>query len=89
MSPRIKLVVGLLVVVLFGGIIYLTMQQSQSRYEVCVTFNGRSHCAIAAGRTPQEAIQAGHSIGCTMLTTGRDDNMVCMQTQPASVRALR
>jgi FtsH-binding integral membrane protein len=88
MSPRIKWAVGILSVALFGGIIFLTMQQAQQRYEVCVTFNGRSHCATAAGRTAQEAIEAAHAIGCSLLTSGRDDNMVCMQQPPASVRKL-
>jgi hypothetical protein len=89
MSPRIKLVVGILSVVLFGGIIFLTTLQSQHRYEVCMTFNGRTHCATAAGRTQQEAIQAAHSICCTMITSGRDDNMACSQQQPTSVRKLQ
>lgn len=88
MSTRIKLIVGIVAVALFGGILYLTLQQSQYRYEVCVNFNGRSHCATAAGRTPDEAIQAAHSISCTMVTSGRDDNMVCSQQRPASVRKL-
>ena len=88
MSTRLKVIVGVVAVLLFGGIVYLTMQQSQHRYEVCVNFNGRSHCATASGRTAQEAIQAGHSIACTMVTSGRDDNMVCSQQQPSSVRQL-
>ena len=88
MSTRIKLIVGVVTVVLFGGIVYLTMLQSQHRYEVCVNFNGRSHCATAAGRTPQEAVQTAHSIACTMVTSGRDDNMACSQQPPASVRQL-
>ena len=89
MSTRIKIIVGLVAVALFGGIIFLTMQQSQHRYEVCVNFQGRRHCAIAAGRTAEEAIQAAHSIACTMVTSGRDDNMACSQQQPASVKSLR
>ena len=88
MSKRVKAIVGAVAVLLFGGIIYLTMLQTQHRYEVCVSFNGRSHCATAAGRTPQEAIQAAQSIGCTMVTSNRDENMACSQQQPASVRKL-
>lgn len=88
MSPRIKLLVGMVAVGVLGGVVYLTLEQSQQRYEVCVTFNSYSYCATAAGRTPQEATQAAHSVACTMLTSGRDDNMVCMQTQPTSIRRL-
>ncbi len=89
MSPRIKMIVGAFVVALFGGIIYLTSLQSGQRYEVCMTFNGRTHCAKAEGRTQQEAVQAAQSICCTMLTSGRDDNMVCSQQPPTSVRKLQ
>jgi hypothetical protein len=89
MSPRIKWIVGVLAVALFGGIIYLTTLQSQSEYEVCMAFNGRTHCAKAAGRTPDEAIQAARSICCTMLTSGREENMVCLQNEPSSVRKLQ
>jgi hypothetical protein len=86
MSPRIKWVVAILSVALFGGIVYLTALQSGQEYEVCMTFNGRSHCAKARGRTQQEAVQAAQAICCTMLTSGRDDNMVCSQQPPTSVR---
>ena len=89
MSPRIKWIVGILAVVLFGGIVYLTMLQGQHRYEVCMTFNGQRHCATADGRTPDEAIQAARSICCTMLTSGREENMACLQNEPTSVRKLQ
>jgi len=88
-STRVKLIVGVFAVVLYGGIIYLTTLQSQSEYEVCMAFNGRTHCAKAAGRTPDEAIQAARSICCTMLTSGREENMVCLQNEPTSVRKLQ
>jgi len=89
MSTRIKVIVGIVVAGLFGAVAFLTLQQSQRRYEVCVDFNGRRHCATAAGRTDQEAIQSAHSVACTMVTSGRDDNMACSQRQPASIREIR
>lgn len=89
MSVRIKVTVGVVALALFGGILFLTLQQGRHRYEVCMTFDGRSHCATAAGRTPPEAIQAAQSIACTLLTSGRDANMACSQQPPASVRELR
>ena len=89
MSTRMKVIVGVVTVALFAGIILLTLNQSQHRYEVCVNFHGRTHCAKGEGRTAQEAIQTAHSIACTMVTSGRDDNMACSQQQPASVKELR
>lgn len=86
MNARWKTIVGIAAVVLFGYIIYSTMQQASHEYEVCVAYKGRSHCATAAGRTPEEAIQSGHQIGCSLITNGRDENMACLALAPTSTR---
>lgn len=88
MSKRLKWIVALSLVAAFAAIFYLLLQQGQHRYEVCVTFNGRTHCATGAGRTPELAIRAGHTIGCALLTSGRDANMACLDRPPTSVRPL-
>ncbi len=88
MSTRMKVIVGTVAAMLLGAVVLLTVNQSQHRYEVCVTFNGHRYCALAAGRTPEEATQAAHAVACTMLTSNREENMVCMQMQPTSIRRL-
>jgi len=88
MKKRLRWVVGLATGALLAVIVYSTFQQNQYRYEVCVTFHSRSHCATAAGRTPEEAIQSAKTIGCSLLTSGRDANMVCLDAQPTTVRPL-
>jgi len=72
-----------------GAVIYITYQQTQHEYEVCVTFKGNMHCATAKGATADEAIHSAHDIDCGMLADGRDDNIVCTGTQPTSVRELK
>ena len=88
MPKKWKWIVGLSVAFLFVVIAYSLFQTSQYRYEVCVTFRGRSHCATAAGRTAEEAIHSAHEIDCAMLSVDRDDNIICMDVRPSSVRAL-
>ncbi len=88
MPKKWKWIVGLGVVLLFGVIAYSLFEASQHRYEVCVSFRGRSHCATAAGRTPEEAIHSAHEIDCALLSVDRDDNIVCLGVPPSSVRAL-
>jgi hypothetical protein len=62
------------------------LQQTRYRYEVCVTFQGQNHCATAQGETRDEAVRSAQEIDCTMLTNGRDENMVCLAATPTSVR---
>jgi hypothetical protein len=70
-------------------LVYTTLQQTRREYEVCVTFNGNSHCARAKGATPEEAIHSAHDIDCGLLAGGRDENIVCMGTEPTSVREIK
>ena len=89
MSRQVKVGVGLAAVLLFGVIVYSTLQQSAHKVEVCVDFKGRTHCATAAGESREAAVASGHQIGCSLVTSGRDENMVCLSQAPASVKDLR
>ena len=73
-------------IALVGALAYFSMQQTQQRYEVCMTFRGVSHCATASGATQSEAVRSAQEIDCSMLASGRDENMVCLDTPPSSVR---
>ncbi len=86
MNRRAKAIVALAAVALFGFILYSTVQQSAQTWEVCVNFKGREHCASASGATREEAVAAAHQIGCSLITSGRDENMACLDGYPASVR---
>ncbi|HUJ31997.1 MAG TPA: hypothetical protein VLY23_12005 [Candidatus Acidoferrum sp.] len=76
-------------VVFVGVLVYVTLQQSQHEYEVCMTFKGQSHCATAKGATPEQAIRSAQEIDCGLIADGRDANIVCLDTQPASVREIK
>jgi hypothetical protein len=80
------LIAGIAFVIL---LIYLSRQQNQNQYEVCVTFKGASHCSTAAAANPTEAIRSAQGIDCAMLTNGRDENMVCLDTPLTSTRQIK
>lgn len=84
---RMIIVVG--AIVLFGVLIYSSQQQTKNQYEVCVTFKGAMHCATASGATATEAIRSAQDIDCEMLSNGRDENMVCLDSTPSSVRPVK
>jgi len=88
-NPRIRLIIIFGGLFLLGAVIYITYQQTQHEYEVCVTFKGNTHCATARGATADEAIHSAHEIDCGLLADGRDDNIVCGGVPPASVRELK
>jgi len=75
--------------VLLTVLIISTMHQTQLKYEVCMTFHGGSHCATATGSTADEAIRSARDIDCQLLSNGRDENVVCGNTEPASVRQIQ
>jgi hypothetical protein len=85
---RMKWLVVLGGALLIGILLYSTLQQTRYHYEVCVTFQGQSHCATAAGRTREEAIRSAQEIDCTLLANGRDENMVCLDSTPSSIQAV-
>jgi hypothetical protein len=88
-NAQTRLIIILGGIFFLGVIIYVTYQQTQHEYEVCVAFKGNTHCATARGATADEAIHSAHDIDCGMLADGRDDNIVCGGTQPASVREIK
>ena len=63
--------------------------QSHKMVEVCIDFKGNSYCANAAGATSTEAIRSAKEIDCAMLSNGRDENMVCLDSPPRSVREIK
>jgi hypothetical protein len=86
---QIRWIVALGVVVLLAILIRSTMQATHAEYEVCMAFKGGSHCASATGASQNEAIRSAQEIDCQMLANGRDETMVCLDRQPASVKELK
>lgn len=88
MSAKLKWAIALLVLLFISVIAYSSFQATRDRYQVCMNFGGRSHCAVAQGRTPQEAMRSAQEIDCSLLASDRDQLMVCEASQPQSVQAM-
>jgi hypothetical protein len=84
-SHQIRWIVAVAMVVLVGVLLYSSVAQTRERYEVCVTFKGASHCATASGSTEDQAVRSAQEIDCELLTSGRDENMVCLSRPPEKV----
>jgi hypothetical protein len=76
-------------VLLLGVLLYSSLQQTRLQFEVCVAFKGGTHCATASGATSAEAIRSAQEIDCELLSSGRDENMVCLDVQPSSIRQMK
>jgi hypothetical protein len=88
-STQMRWIISLGAILLVGVLAYSSLQQTRHEYEVCMAFKGASHCATSAGATYEQAVRSAEDIDCQLLSNGRDENMVCLDTQPASVRELK
>jgi hypothetical protein len=88
-SAQMRWIIALGVVFLVGVLAYSSFQQTNHEYEVCMAFKGGTHCATAAGATYEQAVRSAEGIDCELLSNGRDENMVCLDTQPSSVREVK
>jgi hypothetical protein len=88
-SNHIRWVIAAGAVAFVGVLIYSSFQETRARYEVCMTFKGATHCATAAGATHDQAVRSAQEIDCELLANGRDENVVCLDQPPLSVRPVQ
>ncbi|MGA3293963.1 MAG: hypothetical protein ABSE45_08275 [Candidatus Acidiferrales bacterium] len=86
---HIRWIIALGAVAFLAVLVYSSFQQARERYEVCMTFKGATHCATAAGSSYDQAVRSAQGIDCQLLANGRDENVVCLDQPPASVRPVR
>ena len=79
----------LFVVVVVGAVVYTSMSAKQYRCEVCMEFQGRRACRIAAAATEMQARRTAQDNACADISSGVTDTMQCGNyTQPVSVKWL-
>ncbi|HBY63642.1 MAG TPA: hypothetical protein DEH78_27770 [Solibacterales bacterium] len=71
-----------------GALVYFSMGLRQHKAEVCITFNGRQSCRVAAGTTPEEAVRTASDNACALIASGVTETMACGRTKPDSIRFL-
>lgn len=90
MSRKNAILIGVAVVVLFVGLLtYGMFSLRQNRVEVCVTWNGRTECAKAAGASQQESLRTATDKACALLSAGMTDSMNCSHANPTKVTWLQ
>ncbi len=86
---HVRWIITLAAAAFIGVLVYSSIQQMRSRYEVCVAFKGATHCATASGSSYDQAVRSAMGIDCEMLANGRDENMACLASHPGSVQAMK
>jgi hypothetical protein len=75
--------------VLVGVLAYSSYEATHKKYQVCMSFKGAIHCAIATGATPDDAIRSAQEIDCELVTNGRDELTSCLSMQPTNVEEVK
>ncbi|TDI35539.1 MAG: hypothetical protein E2P03_00590 [Acidobacteria bacterium] len=75
--------VGMLL--LMGAIIWSSFNTPRVECEACITYDGRTNCASAAGPTRDEAILAATDVACAALASGRAGSLACGRSIPTRV----
>ena len=90
MSRTTGILIGVIVVLAFIGLLtYSMFGLRQNRVEVCMTWNGRTECAKAAGASQQESVRTATDKACALLASGMTDSMNCTHANPAKVTWLQ
>ena len=83
---RKEVLLGVVIVVtLFGVLIYSTLQLRQHTVEVCMSYKGRSNCSTATGTNRDEALRSATSTACGPISFGVTETIGCSRTPPARV----
>ncbi len=70
---------------LMAAIIWSSFSTPRVECEVCITYDGRTNCAAAAGPTEDEAIRAATDVACAALASGRAGSLACGRSIPSQV----
>lgn len=82
-STWITLAVVAAVIALF---FYMSTARANQECNVCVEFQGRSNCAVAAGTTADEARETAHRTACGPLVRGMNETIACSNREPVNVQ---
>jgi hypothetical protein len=82
-TTLLALIFGLVV---FGVLLYSTLQLGQWSCEVCMTYNGMDRCATAAAPAEPEARRSATDTACAVLASGMTESIQCTNTPPKSVK---
>ncbi len=88
MTKTAKIAIGAAFLLFLLLMVVSTLSLGQVKVEVCMEFNGRTECRVAAAPNEAEAVSTATSNACGLLASGRDQNIACSNAPPKSVRRL-
>jgi hypothetical protein len=81
------ILIGVVLFLAFLGILTWQMMSGRThRVEVCMAFQGREQCKVAAGSTREEAVRTATTAACALIAGGVTDTQACERSQPVAVR---
>jgi hypothetical protein len=89
MKKKPVLIAIVFVLVFLGVIVYSTMNLSQNRVEVCMTFKRQTVCRVASATTREFALRTATANACGELASGVTETMACGQAEPSKVTWLK
>jgi hypothetical protein len=85
-SKRVKIALVIALAAVVGYILFSPMQLGKVSCEVCMEFKGQKACRTARGPSSGEATSTARDNACARIAFGREDSILCGNTEPASVR---
>jgi hypothetical protein len=89
MKKKPVLIAIVFVLVFLGVIVYSTLNLSQNKVEVCMTFKGQTVCKTASATTREFALRTATTNACGELAGGVTETMACNQAEPSKVTWLK
>jgi hypothetical protein len=86
MSRTVKIVLVLVFAAVIGYILISPALLAKVSCEVCMEFKGEKSCRTASGPTADEATATARDNACARIAFGREDSILCGNTEPSSVR---
>ena len=84
MKKTVLLAIGFVIAVV-ALVIYTTMGNAKFRCEVCMAFQGRQKCSMAAAATEAQAQRTATENACAEISSGVTDSIACESSTPISV----
>lgn len=90
MTRKTGVFIGIAAALVFAALMtYGMFSLRKHRVEVCMTWNGRTECAKAAGSTQAEATRTAIDKVCALISGGMTDSMNCSHSTPTRITALQ
>lgn len=77
---------AVVVLLLFGALVYGSMRSMQAECELCVEFRGQRQCRRGSGTDRADAERAATRAACAVMASGMDASIACQNTPPVDIR---